>query len=227
MRPRIAVSIPARTVSEASKMVRRVKRLGADLAEIRLDYLEGDVPVEKLARAQAIPLIATFRSSKNRAARNSEEGQRTEALITAAEAGFSYVDVELETRDLSSVIDKLLAAGAKAIASHHDFTETPSDIQLRKVLRLCRNSGAALSKLITTAKKLEDNLRLLTLAQEESKKCGLICFAMGRLGVLSRIFSPFYGASFTFASLGDEGTVAPGQISISRMRRIYTEMGYS
>jgi len=227
MRPRIAVSIPARTVSEASVMVRRAKRLGADLAEIRLDYLEGDAPVEKLARAEEVPLIATFRSSKNRGTRSSEKAERTEALITAAEAGFSYIDVELETRDLGSVITRLSAAGAKAIASYHNLTETPSDIRLRKVLHLCNNSGAAISKLVTTAKKLEDNLRLLTLTREESKKCGLICFAMGRLGVLSRIFSPFYGAAFTFASLNEEGTVAPGQISISRMRRIYAEMGYS
>lgn len=226
MRPKIAVPIPASTVGEASRMVRRARRLGADFAEIRLDYVKGDEPIEKLARTEAIPLIATFRSSKNHGARNSEEEERRQALIAAAEAGFSYVDVELEMRDLGSIINRLLAAGAKTIASYHDFAGTPSDIRLRKVLHLCRKSGATLSKLVTTARKLEDNLRLLTLTREAGRRGRLVCFAMGRLGVQSRVFSPLYGAAFTFASLDEKQSVAPGQISILGMRHIYAEMGY-
>jgi len=227
MRPKIAVSIPARTASEASRKVRSARRLGADLAEIRFDYLEREEPVEKIVRTEAMPLIATFRSRKNGGVRNSEEAERTDALIAAAEAGFNYVDVEMETRNLNAVIGKLRNAGTKTIVSHHDFTRTASDVQLRKVLQLCRNSGATLSKLVTTARKLEDNLRLLALTQEASRQGGLICFGMGRLGVQSRIFSPIYGAAFTFASLDGRRAVAPGQISVSRMRRIYAEMGYS
>jgi len=226
MRPKIAVSIPARTVSEASRMVRKARRLGADLAEIRLDYLNGDEPIEKLARIETSPLIATFLSSRNLGARRTKEAERVEALIAAAEAGFGYVDVEVETRNLRSVIDRLRKAGAKTIVSRHDFTGTPSDDELRKALQLCRGSGASLSKLVTTVRSLEDNLRLLALTREASRKSGLVCFGMGASGVSSRLLSPIYGAVFTFASLDESTTVAPGQIPVSRMRRIYAEMGY-
>jgi len=226
MRPKIAVPIPARTVNEASRMVRKARRLGADLAEIRLDYLNRNEPIEKLAKIEPSPLIATFLSSRNRGARRTKEAKRIEALIAAAEAGFSYVDVEIETRNLRSVIDKLRKAGAKTIASHHDFTGTASHHELRKALQLCRGSGATLCKLVTMVRSLEDNLRLLALTREASRKSGLICFGMGELGIQSRLLSPIYGAAFTFASLDERTAVAPGQIPVSRMRRIYAEMGY-
>jgi len=226
MRPKIAVPIPARTVNEASRMVRKARRLGADLAEIRLDYLNRNEPIEKLAKIEPSPLIATFLSSRNRGARRTKEAKRIEALIAAAEAGFSYVDVEIETRNLRSVIDKLRKAGAKTIASHHDFTGTASHHELRKALQLCRGSCATLCKLVTMVRSLEDNLRLLALTREASRKSGLICFGMGELGIQSRLLSPIYGAAFTFASLDERTAVAPGQIPVSRMRRIYAEMGY-
>jgi len=227
VKPKIAVSIPACTISEASRMVRKASRLGADLAEIRLDYLKREEPVEKIVGTGTMPLIATFRSSNNGGAQNLKGTERVETLIAAAEAGFDYVDIEVETRNLTAVINKLRNAGAKTIASHHDFTRTASDIKLKRVLQLCRSSGATLSKLVTTVRRLEDNLRLLALTREASRRGGVICFGMGALGVQSRIYSPIYGAAFTFASLDDGRSVAPGQIPLSRMRRIYAEMGCS
>lgn len=226
MKPRIAVSIPARTVSEASRMVGKARRLGADLAELRLDYLKRGEPVGKLAGSRQIPLIATFRSERNGGIRDFKEGERVDMLLAAAETGFNYVDIEMETKNLNAVVHKLSASGAKTIASYHDFARTPSDIALKKVLQLCRDSGASLCKLVATVRRLEDNLRLLAFTKKASKNGGVICFGMGRLGVQSRILSPFYGAAFTFASLDDERAVASGQIPISRMRRIYGEMGH-
>mgnify|MGYP006322735585 FL=1 len=43
---------------------------------------------------------------------------------------------------------------------------------------------------------------------------------MGDYGIISRILSTFYGNSpFTYASL--EQSIAPGQLSVIEMRRIY------
>jgi len=227
MRPRIAISIAASTPSEASRMLRKASRLGADLAEIRLDYLRKGGPIEKLVGTNEIPVIATFRSTRNGGARSVNEARRTEALVAAAKAGVSYVDVELETNKLDAVVNELHHIGAETIVSYHNFSRTPSDAELRKVLEVCRGSGARLSKLVTTARQLKDNLRLLSFTQEACMKGRIICFGMGRVGLLSRIFSPIFGSAFTFASLDDGRTVAPGQISLSRIRRIYREMGYS
>lgn len=84
-----------------------------------------------------------------------------------------------------------------------------------------------MSKLVTTVRRVDENLRLLALTYEAKRKGRVVCFGMGRLGAQSRILSPIYGATFTFASLDEQRTVAPGQISVERMRQIYKDMGYS
>jgi 3-dehydroquinate dehydratase type I len=225
MKARIAVAIAARTADEATRMARKAYRLGGDLAEIRLDYLGRGESYEKIAKVDDIPLIATFRSKKRDSQQRKEKGF-ADNLIVAAEAGFNYVDIEIETRNLNSVVNKIHRLGARTIVSHHDFQTTPSTPELDNVLRVCRASDAWMPKIVTTVRRLEDNLRLLSFIQKASKDGGLVCFGMGKIGIQSRIFSPIYGASFTFASL-DERPVAPGQISVMRMRRIYDEMGYS
>ncbi|MFH0848103.1 MAG: type I 3-dehydroquinate dehydratase [archaeon] len=227
MRPKIAVALPARTSASALRMIRSASRLGADLAEIRLDYLDIGQSIKKIVQSRELPLIATFRSSRNGGAGSLSEPKRVELLISTAKTGFDYVDIELETRNLNNVVRQLHSAGVKTIVSHHDFKRTHSQTELRRVLQLCRRSGATISKLVTTVKSVEDNLHLLDLTREESKKGEIVCFGMGELSVESRVFSPMYGAAFTFASLDDGIAVAPGQISVSGMRHIYKEMGYT
>ncbi len=227
MRPKIAVSLPPRPIDSALRMVHKASRLGADLAEIRLDYLDEKDAIGEIVEGSEMPLIATFRSAKNGGARHSTEKERVGVLTNAAKVGFDYVDVEVDTGNLSSLIRDLNTTGAKTIASHHDFAKTPSDIEIRRRLQLCQDSGATVLKLVTTAKKLEDNLRLLNLIVKLGKARKLVCFAMGKIGISSRILSPVYGAALTFASLDEKTLVASGQISVSAMRRIYDQLGYT
>ncbi len=224
MKPKIAVSLTPRTIDSALAMMRKADRLGADLAEIRLDYLDKTHGIDEIAQNRGMPLIATFRSPKNGGARNSTQKERVMVLKKAAEAGFRYVDVEVEMSDLSSLIRALSTTGANTITSYHNFAATPPDTVLRKRLQQCQNSGASISKIVTTARKLEDNLRLLDLIVKAGKKSKIVSFAMGKNGLSSRILSPIYGAAFTFASLNERTLAAPGQISISKMRRIYDEL---
>jgi len=53
----------------------------------------------------------------------------------------------------------------------------------------------------------------------------LVSFAMGKPGIWSRLLAPFYGARFTYASLDRGLETAPGQPSISELRRIYEMVG--
>jgi 3-dehydroquinate dehydratase-1 len=74
-------------------------------------------------------------------------------------------------------------------------------------------------KLVTMATNVTDSLRVLNL-YDKFKDSNLITFAMGDCGVISRILCTFYGRSpFTYASL--EKSIAPGQLSVNEMRRIY------
>jgi 3-dehydroquinate dehydratase len=57
------------------------------------------------------------------------------------------------------------------------------------------------------------------------EKTNIVCFAMGKKGVLSRIFSPLFGAYFTYASVNQGLETASGQLDIQRLRKIYSLLG--
>lgn len=81
------------------------------------------------------------------------------------------------------------------------------------------------SKLITTAQTAEDNLTILHLLKTNHQNTPLVSFAMGKAGIWSRLLSPFYGSQFTYASLEKALETAPGQTTISELRKIYETLG--
>ena len=50
----------------------------------------------------------------------------------------------------------------------------------------------------------------------------VVYFAIGKLGVPSRVISPIFGAEFTFAAMNEESRTAVGQLSIDDLRRVET-----
>jgi 3-dehydroquinate dehydratase type I len=85
--------------------------------------------------------------------------------------------------------------------------------------------GAAVCKIVTTAKKIEDNLTVLDFISAMPSRVKLVCFCMGENGKVSRLLSPMFGAFFTFASLERGNETASGQISIQDMRIAYNLLG--
>jgi len=78
------------------------------------------------------------------------------------------------------------------------------------------------AKIITTAHNPDDTLTILRFLQSNTRSnMPLVSFAMGREGTWSRILSPFYGANFTYASCGRGEETAPGQLTVTELRRIY------
>ncbi|HID18614.1 TPA: type I 3-dehydroquinate dehydratase, partial [Candidatus Bathyarchaeota archaeon] len=55
---------------------------------------------------------------------------------------------------------------------------------------------------------------------ESGGRVKLVCFAMGKLGLPSRILSPIYGGFFTFAALRRGLETAPGQLTIEELRSV-------
>jgi len=211
-------------------MIQRAEDAGADLVEVRLDYLRSgasDVRDEfgKVVKQASVPLIATNRQYAQGGFCPQDERQRVQTLIDAAEAGFRYVDVETTTAELKTTIKSLRDRGSDPIVSYHNFECTPKISEMRKITRTQIEAGAEICKLVTTANDIEDNVRCLLLTQRASKSTKIVCFAMGRLGGLSRAFSPLFGAYFTFASLESGLKTASGQTSIAKLRSIYSKLG--
>ncbi|MEM2972261.1 MAG: type I 3-dehydroquinate dehydratase [Candidatus Bathyarchaeia archaeon] len=225
MKIRICTPITAKKTSEIPTLIKRAEQMGADLAEIRMDYLESFDGIEKAVENTKIPLIATNRQYEQGGKRRQNENERVKMLLEAADMGFSLVDIEITTPNIEAIMKNLKKTNAKTILSFHNFSETPSLEELRKIVASQIGMGAGICKLVTMAKSLNDNLTFLSLAAETSRKKPIICFAMGKLGILSRIFSPMFGGYLTYASLESGMETAPGQISIERLKEIYRLLG--
>jgi 3-dehydroquinate dehydratase-1 len=132
------------------------------------------------------------------------------------------LDVELHTlQENDELTDFLESQKTPLLVSWHDFQQTPPSDRLADVLSEMRVYSNYV-KVVTTAKSVEDSLRLLEM-YETAVGLHPIFFAMGVAGVVSRVLCTVAGnAPFTYASL--EKAVAPGQLTVRQMRRLYGSM---
>lgn len=225
MKIQICASVAAEGAAGAIHLIEKAEAKGADLIEVRLDYLKSSKTVRKIAGSASVPLIATNRQYGQGGQRPQHEDERVKVLLDAVDAGFQYADLELTTADLQSVMRELRAAGAKTIVSHHDFKRTPDITELENILHSQVRTGANICKLVTTANRMDDNLSCLLLTSKMRKTVKLVCFAMGKNGLISRVLSPLFGAEFTYVSVERGRETASGQPSITELKKIYQSLG--
>ncbi len=222
---KVCVSISSTDTTELVGRAQRAERLFADLIEIRLDKLRSHHGLSKVVHAVQKPIIATNRPLSERGSFDRSEAERLKILSEAIDDGFHYVDLEMTTEKLDGAITDFREKGAKIILSHHDYFRTPDQGRLQSTLAQLQKYKPDLCKIVTTAQLPEDNLRILSLLNKNRRNTPMVSFAMGTIGVWSRIMAPFYGAAFTYASLDRGLETAPGQTSITDLRRIYDTLG--
>ncbi|MEM2876022.1 MAG: type I 3-dehydroquinate dehydratase [Candidatus Bathyarchaeia archaeon] len=225
MKTRICVPVAAETAQEMIASIEKAESLGVDLIEVRLDYLKVVGEVRRIAQSTPLPLIATNRKTDQGGRRPQDEESRIRSLLEAAENGFEFVDLELTTPNLQSVVEKVRSSGSEALISHHIFDRTPNQGELEEIVGVMASRGANICKVVTMATRVEDNLICLGLLKNLSRKFRIVCFAMGEKGLLSRILSPLVGGYFTYASIGEGFETAPGQISVQKLRMFYEVLG--
>jgi 3-dehydroquinate dehydratase type I len=225
VKPQICASIAAENISEALRLIKEAEARGADLLELRLDYLNDLGEISRIVKSTSLPIVATNRQFEQGGHRQQKEDERVKALLEAADQGFQYVDMELTTADRSSLIHELKKAGVKIIVSFHDFKRTPSVAEMEKIVESQTEAGADICKLVTTANSMDDNLSCLLLTSKMSRKIKIVCFAMGKMGMVSRVLCPLFGAQFTYASVESGRETASGQLSISDLKNLYSKLG--
>ena len=222
--PKICVVITAGNMAEALERLTEVESQSPDLIEVRLDYMESPGDPGIIRDSTELPLIATNRRRDQGGHSRMEEPDRVAVILDAVEAGFDYADLELNTPDLDDLGARLKSLGGSLVISHHDFEGTPSAEELRGTMSRMVERGADVCKIIGTAQRPRDNLTYLGLFGS-LREGGLVCFGMGRDGILSRVISPLVGGEFTYASSHAGGESAPGQLTLAEMREIYALMG--
>jgi len=222
---RVCVPVAAKSSSELPSMIEKAESEGADLIEVRLDYLKSIGGLEEIVGCASVPLIATNRQYEQGGHRMQDEEDRIHNLVEAAERGFQYADIELRTRNLTDVISRLRNLDVKPIVSFHELTCTPNRPEMKRIVEGEMKAGAEICKVVTTANCIEDNVSCLLLLSEMRRVAKIVCFAMGERGLISRALSPLFGGYFTYASIGKGVETAPGQIAISELKQLYKTLG--
>jgi 3-dehydroquinate dehydratase type I len=214
-RPRICAVI----VNNDLEAVKEVKPL-VDLFEVRIDLI-GD-GWQELVKQLKKPWIACNRSSDEGGRWEESEERRMEELLKAVELGAEIIDIELRTRNLDEAVQKIKNR-AKCLLSFHDLKGTPSLDRMREIVQRQLKAGADICKIITTAQSFEDNLTVLQLIVD-FPQTRVVSFAMGPLGFASRVLCPLVGGDFTYASTEKGKESAPGQITVTDLRKLYEMM---
>jgi len=204
------------------------KAAGADLAELRLDYLSR-LPEERVVacvrsavRAGSLPVIATIRSPREGGA--SREGfagdeKRREALFLSLLPHVHAVDLELSSPILPIVSSAARKAGVPVIVSYHHFLSTPSLARLRALAQLCKAKGGDIVKIVTVTRSPIEMIRLLSLLHERPSE-PLAAFAMGKYALLSRLMAYFFRSCLLYGSLSERSgaPAAPGIPALAELR---------
>jgi 3-dehydroquinate dehydratase-1 len=217
---KICVSIATTgDVSLLKEQADRAFLLGADFAEIRFDFVSSNRMQAAIDAVTGIrsKAVFTLRSKDQGGKFAGSEQERIEWLKKLAEQKPMLLDVELDTikenDELADFLEK-----TPILVSWHNFQQTPPNDELADILSEMRIYSNYV-KVVTTAKSVEDSLRLLEL-YESTTGLHPVIFAMGDAGIVSRILCTIVGnAPFTYTSL--EKAVAPGQLTVKQMRKLY------
>lgn len=229
--PKIIVPIVGITKEDIIEEAKTFDSIPVDVVEWRVDWFEGvfdfakveDVLKDLRTVLGNIPLLMTFRTSKEGGEKTIEPDAYAELNIKAAQTGYvDLIDVEIFTGDdiVKKIIDGAHAAGVKVIASNHDFFKTPAKADIIYRLRKMQDMNADIPKIAVMPQSSKDVLTLLRVTEswKENGKTPVITMSMAGEGLISRLCGEVFGSAVTFGAAGKSS--APGQIDAEELRRI-------
>ena len=223
----LAIPIAAANVEQGREQIERASAGGADIVEIRADYLDdvNTAAVRELvgfAKQLKLKTIVTARDKQQGGAKGIEQDVRLNILADIAAGGADFIDCEFINYVHTNIQERIDSAikGSKCrlIISHHDFAKPFTDIE-KLYAEIIGLNAEAIAKLIYTAKHVNDCFAAMDLLA--NKESDVITFAMGQAGLISRVLAKKLGGFLTFASLDEATATAPGQITISQLKNIY------
>ena len=160
--PKVCVALGIPDVDKFVAQARHEIEQGERFLEFRLDYLANVEAGIKAVRAitQEFPdtiVLATCRRQENHGHFAGSIEEQCSVLSSAITSGARAVDLEIESAEVRGVpLDDLRRA--RFIVSYHNWETTPA---LDPVVRRMTKIDADLYKLVTTAKKPSDSVRVL------------------------------------------------------------------
>ena len=232
--PKICVPIVGVTKEAILDEARAITKLPADVVEWRIDWFENVFDFAALEDVMKglrevlgdMPILMTFRTSKEGGEKAIEDEVYADINIKAAQTGYvDLVDVEVFTGDeiVKKIIDGAHAAGVKVVASNHDFFKTPDKDDIVGRLRKMQDLGADIPKIAVMPQNKKDVLTLLAATEEMANEYAdrpIITMSMAGTGVISRLAGEVFGSALTFGAAAKAS--APGQMGVEDLKQVLT-----
>jgi 3-dehydroquinate dehydratase/shikimate dehydrogenase len=222
MLPRICIALGLPDVQTLLQHARREAAAGEAFLEFRLDFLDRPAKGAEAIAAflEEFPdctLLATCRRHQNHGKFNGSIEEQLAILDLAVRKGAHAIDIEIESAEAAQERLAQFRGRTQILISYHNFEATPPmDTVLNRIMRI----PADAYKVVTTARKPSDNVRVLAAAKALPKQ-QIVVLAMGELGFPTRVLSPVFGGIFTYAApMCAQGTAA-GQVSARFLRHLY------
>lgn len=221
--PRVCVALFADDPADLMQKI-EVAANENSLLELRLDYLpKPALLLQKLKEFggfhRDITLVATCRRAAAGGKFRGSVASQFEVLLKAASAGCQLVDIEMESASSLKKPDiERLRQQAGLIVSFHDYRGTK---KLEETWEAMHSFPADYIKIVSTAKSLADNVKMMRLLEARSDVVSTVGVCMGEQGIISRILNVRSGSAFTFASAQAGEETAPGQIAARVLRDVY------
>src|SRR5579859_2279650 len=189
--PRVCVALFADNPADLMQKVEAAANENS-LLELRLDYLSHPAQVLPKLKEFAgfhrdILLVGTCRRAANGGKFRGSVASQLEILTKSAAAGCQLVDIELESANALKEKDiEKLRQHAGVIISFHDFRSTK---KLEDVWEQMNQLPADHLKIVSTAKSLSDNVKMLRLLEQRSDATSTVGVCMGEAGIISRILN--------------------------------------
>ena len=218
MNPKICISIMADTFEDFISLGLKAQEK-ADIIEIRADampFLDKD-SLFRFKSTMQTPCIYTCRSASEGGLFTGTENERYTFIREGIDAGFSYVDIELNTLKKKYFDTKR----SKLIASYHNLQNTPNITELERIIEESQDYYPSIIKIATTINEDSDCNVLYKLLLSKTNDIQYIVIGMGEKGSKTRFIAPFLGSFLTFASFEGKSS-ASGQIDIDIMRNLFS-----
>ena len=230
--PKICVPIVGVTKEDIIEEAKTFDSIPVDVVEWRVDWFENVFDFDKVVDVLKdlrpalgdIPLLMTFRTSKEGREKAIEDEAYAQLNINAAKTGLvDLVDVEVFTGDeiVKRIIEEAHAAGVKVVASNHDFDKTPDKDDIVGRLRKMQELGADIPKIAVMPQNKKDVLTLLAATEEMYTNYAdrpIITMSMAGTGVISRLCGEVFGSALTFGAA--KKASAPGQMGVEDLNTV-------
>ena len=230
--PKIIVPIVGVTKNDIIEEAKTFDSIPVDVVEWRVDWFEGVFDFAQVEDTLKdlhevlgnIPLLLTFRTSREGGEKAIEPEAYAELNLKAAATGYvDLIDVEIFTGDeiVRKIIDGAHAAGVKVIASNHDFFKTPAKADIIYRLRKMQDMNADIPKIAVMPQNKKDVLTLLAATEEMTTNYAdrpIITMSMAGTGVISRLCGEVFGSSMTFGAA--KKASAPGQMGVNDLNTV-------